>query len=114
MTLLLSAPAATGFGLKRAFQTADHSDNPLMRWAAQSALMSLHDMPQTFSVYVLKKMLKSRLPNWFDTQSSKFFGFLTGNSFDQKYEPTHQVDSMMPSFIRASPALSGYEKNASR
>src|ERR1700686_3790210 len=107
MTLLLSAPAATGFGLKIAFQTADHSDRPLMRWAAQSALISLQLMPQTFSVYVLKKMLNRRLPNWFDTQSSKFFGFLTGNSFDQKYDMTQRVDSKMPSFMSASPALSG-------
>src|SRR5947208_138754 len=114
MTLLLSAPAAGVFDLKSAFQTADHKDKPLMRWAAQSALISLQLMPQTFSVYVLKKMLNSRLPNWFETQSSKFFGFLTGNSLDQKYEQTQRVDSKMPSFIIASPALSGYEKKRSR
>ena len=41
-----------------------------MRCAAHCALMLLQGMPQTFSVYVLKKIRYRRRPNRFDTQSS--------------------------------------------
>src|ERR1700722_8505084 len=101
MTLLLSAPACGFAGSNRAVHISDDNDKPLIRWAAQSALISLQDMPQTFSVYVLKKMLNKRLPNWFDTQSSKFFGFLTCITRALAYDTTQPVDSEMPSFIRA-------------
>ena len=39
-----------------------------MRCAAQSAEIASQDMPQTFSVYVLKKIENSFSPNWLRTQ----------------------------------------------
>ena len=52
-------------------------------------------------------MLKRRLPNWLLTQSSKLLGFFTGSSRALKYDSMQRDDSMMPSFLSASPALSG-------
>src|ERR1700721_1142979 len=75
-SVLMISPLFFGFGFHSAFRIAVDSDRPLMRWAAQSAEMSLQLMPHTFSVYVLKKMLKSREPNLFVTHSSKLRGFL--------------------------------------
>jgi hypothetical protein len=42
--------------VKMSFRTID-SDKPLIRCAAHSALISLHGILQTFSVYDLKKIL---------------------------------------------------------
>ena len=41
-------------GLKKAFDMAFDNDSPLMRWATHSALILLHAMPHTFSLYSLK------------------------------------------------------------
>jgi len=90
-----------------AFQTALASDNPLIRWAAQSAEISLQLIPQTFSVYVLKKIPNSRRPNWLETQSSNDWGFLTGNNRAQPYEATHRADSRSPRLLSDSKALRG-------
>src|SRR5438067_11892921 len=49
---------------KSAFLIALPNDKPLIRWAAQSAEISRQLIPQTFSVYLLKKGLKRRLPTW--------------------------------------------------
>ena len=49
--------------------TAPPRLSPLIRCAAQSAEISSHGIPHTFSVYVLKKMLKSCSPNWLIVQS---------------------------------------------
>ena len=38
-------------------------------------------MPQTFSVYVLKKMRYSRSPNWFESQASSVVGLGLGRTF---------------------------------
>src|SRR6266542_4135462 len=101
MSVLMTAPRSFGFGFHRAFRIAVVRDSPLIRWAAQSALISLQLIPHTFSVYVLKKMLKRRDPNWFVTQSSNDFGFLCGNARAAKYDSTHRVDSITPSFVSA-------------
>src|SRR4029077_1120279 len=54
---------------KSALRIALPNDNPLIRCAAQSAEISRQLIPQTFSVQLLKKVLKRRLPNWLLTQS---------------------------------------------
>jgi len=70
----------TGVAVEWALRTAEASERPLIRCAAQSAEISLQLMPQTFSVYVLKKIWNKRRPNWLLTQSSKLRGSLTGAS----------------------------------
>src|SRR5947199_1488924 len=103
----MTAPLFFGFGFQMALSMAVESDSPLIRWAAQSAEISLQLMPHTFSVYVLKKILKSRLPNLLLTHSSKFFGFATGKQRALRYDSMHRPASRMPSFLSASPPLSG-------
>ena len=44
------------FVMVAAAMIARASDSPLMRWAAHSDRISVHGMPHTFSVYVLKKI----------------------------------------------------------
>src|SRR5262245_5727386 len=90
-----------------ALEMAVLSESPLTRWAAQSAEISAQLIPHTFSVYVLKKMLKSRLPNSFVIQSSKLFGFRIGKARARRYESIQRAASRTPSLRRASPALSG-------
>ena len=46
---------------------AEYNERPLIRWAAHSALISEQGIPQTFSVYVLKKISYSRAPKRFVT-----------------------------------------------
>src|SRR5204862_2074120 len=75
ITLELSFGCRLG---KSAFLIALPNDNPLIRCAAQSAEISRQLIPQTFSVLLLKKILKRRLPNWLLTQSSKLQGSHTG------------------------------------
>src|SRR5947199_8820894 len=100
----MTAPLFFGFGFQMALSMAVFSDSPLMRWAAQSAEISLQLMPQTFSVYVLKKMLNSRLPNGLVIQSSKLFGLAIGYQRAFRYASTHRVASLTPSLRSASPA----------
>src|SRR6516164_217788 len=94
-----------------AFRIAVRKESPLIRWAAQSAEISLQFMPQTFSVYVLKKMSKSRLPKRLVTQSSKLLGLRTGQARAFRYESRQAADSQRPSFRSTSRPQSGYEKN---
>src|SRR4051812_15663124 len=101
MTSLRSAPLPPWlfffFGGKSAFLIAPESDSPLMRWAAQSALISVQGMPQTFSVYVLKKIWKRREPNSFVTHSWRLRGFLFGKARAFAYEATQRAASNGPS-----------------
>src|SRR5712672_2190236 len=92
-------------GLRRgtsARRAADTSESPLILCAAQSAEISLQDIPQTFSVYVLKKISKSLLPNWATTQSSKLRGDLRGTRRAHAYESAHRAASRGPSLKSAS------------
>src|SRR5262249_43547009 len=108
MSVLITLPRSLGFFFgSRAFRMAVLSDRPLMRWAAQSAEISLQLMPHTFSVYVLKKMLKRRLPNWLVTQSWKLAGLRMGSARAFMYERTQRIDSKTPSLSSASAALRG-------
>src|SRR5258708_11216705 len=91
-----------------AFLIAPPSVSPLIRCAAQSAEISLQLMPQTFSVYVLKKVRNNRSPNSFTTQSSNDFGFRTGLKRACQQENTHHVDSSTPNWAIASNGLKGY------
>src|SRR5258708_888375 len=103
----MTSPLFLGLGFQMALRMAVLSDSPLMRCAAQSAEICLQLMPHTFSVYVLKKMLNSRAPNWFVTQSSKLRGSLLGNMRAFMYDSTQRVASKTPSLNSASNALSG-------
>src|SRR5258708_37525353 len=87
---------------------APRSVRILTRCAAQSAEISLQLMPQTFSVYVLKKVRNNRSPNSFTTQPSNDFGLGAGLSRACKKEKTHRADSSTPSWERASNGLRGY------
>jgi hypothetical protein len=53
---------------------------PLIRCAAHSAEIAEVGRPQTFSVYVLKKISKSRRPKRLTTQSSKLASGRIGRS----------------------------------
>src|SRR3954451_11930068 len=105
MSVLMTSPLFRPGSM--ALAIADESESPLMRWAAQSAEMSLVLIPQTFSVYVLKKIWKRRRPNWFTTQSSNEWGFGFGKARALKYDSTQRAASTGPSFARASVPLSG-------
>ena len=58
---MISFPAETLLLGKRAFRMAEASESPLILWAAQSEEISLQLIPQTFSVYVLRKIEKEQL-----------------------------------------------------
>src|SRR6476646_2080065 len=92
---------------KRAFLMALPRDKPLIRCAAQSAEISRQLIPQTFSVYLLKKVLKRRLPNWLLTQSSKFRGSRTGMRRAFNHDKTQRADLSRPSFNKASTGRRG-------
>ena len=98
---------AGGAGRESAFFAAFHSERPWIRWAAQSAEISVHGMPQTFSVYVLKKVRKSLAPNSLVTHSSRLRGFFTGKRRARAYEPTQSAASSSPRLRSASSPLSG-------
>ena len=66
---------------KRAEVTARTRSRSLIRCAAQSAEMVEVGMPQTFSVYDLKKVSKSTRPKRLTTQSSTLRSGLIGASF---------------------------------
>jgi hypothetical protein len=65
---------------RNALATAAQRSSPLIRCEAQSALISSQEMPHTFSVYDLKNMSKSRLPNRFVTHCRKLVSGRMGNS----------------------------------
>ncbi len=80
MRVLIVSPSDVFFEEKSALLTAPSSESPLILCAAQSAEISLHGMPHTFSVYVLKKMRYRRSPNRLRTQSSNERSGLRGNN----------------------------------
>jgi len=57
-------------GFRNMFNTAVFRERSLMRCAAHSAFNSEQGMPQTFSVYPLKKAWKRRFPKRFVTHCS--------------------------------------------
>ena len=67
-----------------AFLIAVRRESPLILWAAHSALISLHGIPQTFSVYVLKKVLNRRLPKRLETHCSRVSSCLKRDSLAYK------------------------------
>ena len=69
-----------GARAEQAFLTAATRSRFLIRCAAHSAPISLHGRPQTFSVYVSKKISNSRRPNRLTTHSSKVRSSSIGNA----------------------------------
>ena len=65
---------------KSAFFSARPSVSCLMRWAAQSAEISEHFIPHTFSVYVSKNIENNLRPKLLHTHCSKLSGFLIGKA----------------------------------
>jgi hypothetical protein len=55
-----------------------HSDRFWIRCAAHSAEISVQGMPQTFSVYVLKKVSYSRRPKRLETHCSRLVSSRSG------------------------------------
>ena len=72
------------FGFTNIVMSTVRSDRSLIRCAAHSARSSEQGMPQTFSVYVLKKMLKSRWPKRLVTHCSKVSSRRCGKSCQRR------------------------------
>jgi hypothetical protein len=90
-----------------AFSTALESERFLIRCAAQSAESSVAGTPQSFSLYVLKKCVNSRLPNRAVTQPARWVWSFGGDTLAQRYDPTQRSASTMPRLRSALPALRG-------
>src|SRR5262245_37673522 len=88
--------------LVRAALSALNNESPLIRCAGHSAEISLHGIPQTFSVYVLKKISYRRLPNLFTTQSSKLRSGLIGRTWALRKLLTIRAEFHSPSLRSAS------------
>src|SRR5216684_868532 len=83
------------FGLS-ASHTARNSDRFLIRWAPQSAWISVQGTPQTFSLCVLKKCRYKRQPKRDATNPSSVDLSLGGWMRTHRYEATHRTASSGP------------------
>ena len=72
-----------------------------MRCAPQSAWISVHGTPQTFSLWVLKKCPYRRHPKRETTKPSSVDLSFGGRTRAQRYEPTQRSASIGPRFFSA-------------
>src|SRR3954467_5308474 len=93
--LLFDVFARSRFGF-RASHTARNSERFLMRCAPQSAWISVHGTPQTFSLWVLKKCRYNRHPKRDTTNPSSVDVSSGGRMRTQMYEPTQRTASIGP------------------
>src|SRR5690242_20418377 len=87
--------ARTHFGFS-ASHAARNSDRFLMRCAPQSAWISVHGTPHTFSLCVLKKCPYNRHPNRETTNPSSVERSFGGRTRTHRYEPTQRTASIGP------------------
>ncbi len=98
--LPLARRAFTDFGVS-ASTAAFINDKSLMRCAPQSAWISVHGTPQTFSLWVLKKCSYSRQPNRDATNPSRVCVSLGLRMRTQKYDSMQRTASIGPRFVSA-------------
>src|SRR6478672_9045989 len=82
-----------------ASQAARNSDRFLIRCAPQSAWISVHGTPHTFSLWVLKKCRYRRHPKRETTNPSSVDLSFGGRMRTQRYDPTTRTASIGPRFF---------------